>query len=493
MIAPSSGSLQVVEGGSGQFSFTVTTTGLDGVAVVPVVGVDAATLELVGPVDSSISGQYTVRLATVPGLAPGAYQGQVRFRVCADAACGTEYLAAARTFSYAVTVALADWATFQRDAGHTGFVNVQLDPAKFTTLWSWSRPAGDPEPVGGINAVATGGGRVFVSKDVYFGQGALYALNETDGTLAWTYALGPMVSQGPPAFADGRVIVPSTDASEQCTMWAVDAANGAFQFRMPSTCQWSNFFAPTPLGGSILQTSQAGAVYSFSATDGSPQWSVPAEAYDQSTPAADGRYVYQYGTAGSPSLSVFDKLNGARVASIADPFSSGFSGYSMFSAPMLGTAGDVISFSGGGFSGRAASSSEQGVSRVLVSYDVGGSRVAWRSANAYQTHPAIAGGVIYAARNSPAALDALSEVDGRVLWSWALPAGDASFHRNIVLTRNLVFVSTDANTYAIDLTTHQSVWQYPRTGMLAISAGAVLYIVTGATISDGQLVAIRLK
>lgn len=73
------------------------------------------------------------------------------------------------------------------------------------------------------------------------------------------------------------------------------------------------------------------------------------------------------------------------------------------------------------------------------------------------------------------------------------PAGDTSFHRNIVATHNLVFVSTDQNVYAIDLTTHQAVWSYPKPGMLAISSRGLLLISTGATISDGNLVAIKLQ
>jgi len=79
------------------------------------------------------------------------------------------------------------------------------------------------------------------------------------------------------------------------------------------------------------------------------------------------------------------------------------------------------------------------------------------------------------------------------LWSWTPPTADTSFHRNIVVTRNLAFVSTDANVYAIDLNTHQAVWQYGKPGMLAISAASILYIATGATVSDGNLVAIKLK
>jgi outer membrane protein assembly factor BamB len=193
------------------------------------------------------------------------------------------------------------------------------------------------------------------------------------------------------------------------------------------------------------------------------------------------------------ALNVYDSTTGVRVAAIIDPFTTRFSYYSMLSAPMLGSTGNAIVFSDNGFTGRAASSAEQYGDRVLVNYDVARQAIAWRSASAYFTHPAIANGVVYAAKNSQASLDAMAESDGRVLWSWPLPAGNTGFHRNVVVTRNLVFVSTDANVYAIDLATHQAVWSYPKPGMLAISANAMLYIATGAGISDGGLVAIKLQ
>ena len=227
------------------------------------------------------------------------------------------------------------------------------------------------DPIGGINSVATGAGKVFVTNDIYFGQASLYALDEADGSVSWTYALGEMASEGPAAFAGGTVYVPTTDPSENCVVWAVDATSGTYQFKMPSQCQWSNFFAPTVLGDTVVFTSQAGVVYDYSSADGTQRWQAPAGAYDQTTPAIDGSLVYQYGSGGSgPAMWVLDCATGAAVASIADPFASGFSGYSMFSAPMLGALGEVISFSGTGFSGRAASSSEQYESRILVSYDV---------------------------------------------------------------------------------------------------------------------------
>lgn len=495
IISSTSGSAQFVEGDAagGTLSFTVNIIGHAASGMRPVVSADSAVFATPIEIDNSIADQYTVRLVAAPNLAPGQYTGTVWFRLCADAGCAIAYPGTQQAFTYSLTVALQDWHTFQRNAAHTGFVNVKLDPAKFAQAWTWSRPAGDPEPVGGINAVATGAGRVYVSKDIYFGQGALYALKETDGSLSWTYALGEMASEGPPAFRNGAVYLPSTDPSEECNMWALDAVLGTYKFKMATACQWSNYFAPTPVSHAVLQTSQAGDTYSFGLAAGALQWSKQSGGADQTTPAADAHYVYQYGenlTGGG--LYVFDRAGGAQVGSITDPFWPGDSNYSVFSAPVVGDDGDVISFSGFGFSGRAASSSEQFESRVIVSYDIAGLAYKWRTANAYLTHPALANGVLYAARNAPAALDALSETDGHVLWSWPLPAGDSSFHRNVVVTRNLVFVSTDVNVYAIDLTTHKAVWHYPQPGMIAISAVPMLYIATGATLSDGNLVAIKL-
>jgi outer membrane protein assembly factor BamB len=487
------GAIDAQEGMAEPLSFTVAVTGTSTKPVVPVVTFDPAVFALQG-VQGSAPGTYTVRLTTVSGLAVGSSSGQIGFRLCQDAACNAPYVGTEQSFSYAVVTHLVEWGTFQRNAAHTGFIDVTLDPTKFATAWTWSRPPGDPEPIGGINAVATGEGHVFVTKDVYFGQAQLFALDEATGLASWTYAFGQMASSGPAAYAKGTVYVTTTDPGESCVTWAVDAATGTFRFKMPYGCQWSNFFAPTIAGGAVFTASQAGTIDSYAAADGARRWSLPVSAADQSTPAVDDRYAYHYGlTPTGPALNVIDAATGALAASIDDPFASGFGGYSLFSAPMLGSRGNAIAFSGSGFSGRAASSSEQFDSRVLVDYDVATRTRPWRSANSYLTHPALAKGVVYAARNGPATLDAMSEADGHVLWSWNPPAGDASFHRNIVVTRNLVFVSTDANVYAIDLGTHLPVWHYPQPGMLAISANLTLYIATGASISDGSLVAVTLK
>ena len=80
-----------------------------------------------------------------------------------------------------------------------------------------------------------------------------------------------------------------------------------------------------------------------------------------------------------------------------------------------------------------------------------------------------------------------------VLWSWVPGTDDTAFHRNVVVTKNLAFVSTNRAVYAIDLVTHQPVWSYPAPGMLAVSGSGMLYIVEGAREPTGRLIAINLK
>lgn len=488
-LAATNATPQLIEGNTGtELAVTASYSGTSDHAIVPTFQFDDAVFVQQGTIDATTPGKFVLHLRTRSGLAVGSYAGQVSFRLCQDSACATVYPGSSQTVAYAVKVALADWGTFQRNNAHNGYLHVTLDPARFAKLWSWSRPAGDPEPVGGINTVATGMGMVFVSKDIYSGQADVYALNEADGSLAWHYASGRMASEGPPAYANGAVYFATTTESEQSRLTALDAATGKYKFTMPYDSQWTAYFAPTIEGDSVLHTS--GLLSSYATADGKLNWRVPAAAYDVTTPAADATYVYQYGTANGGNLSVFERASGALVAKIGDPFFPGWSGYSEFAAPMLGTGHNVIAFSGGGFSGQAASNSEQYEQRVLVDYDVARQAIGWRTADAYQTHPALGNGVLYAATRTR--LDAIDETDGHVRWSWTLPATDMGFHRNVLVTDNLVFVSTDRAVYAIDLKTHLPVWQYGQGGNLAISGAGILYITTGVRGSDGGLVAIKL-
>jgi hypothetical protein len=84
-----------------------------------------------------------------------------------------------------------------------------------------------------------------------------------------------------------------------------------------------------------------------------------------------------------------------------------------------------------------------------------------------------------------------SETDGSLKWQWTPPlAGDTNFASEVLLTRNMAFVSTNDAIYGIDTTTHKTVFSYPTNGgaRLALSANGVLYLENG-----GPLTAINVK
>lgn len=439
------------------------------------------------------SNTFGFPLGLTQGLATAPRTGLLTVRACRDAMCTQPYANATMSVAYQLNFQRIDeWETHQRNAAHDGYVPITLDPSKFTKAWEWTRPTGS-EPIGGINAVVTSNGSVYVSTDVYFGDAKLYSLSESTGQVQWNVSFGTVPALNPPAFHDGRLYI-STTGHQNTYLWSFDASDGAFKFKSAFDGQWPHVLAPTVYGEEVYTNGGyfGGSVYAYDRLDGTRLWhGNKGGDDDMSTPAVDEDNTYYHTGA---SLVIWNRLSGEWVATIADPFATA-TGYSYHGSPMLGGRNNVVAFAGSSFSGLASASAEQYEQRVLSSFNIGSKTWEWATRDAYITQPAVANGVIYAARNRPNYLDAMDETTGKVLWSWSpMPdQGDTEFHRNIVVTRNLLFVSTNAAVYAIDLATHKPVWRYPVPGMLAISSNRTLYISSGATRSAGKLIAIRLK
>lgn len=442
-------------------------------------------------VRSSSAGNFSISLPVSSDLSAGTYSGRLEVRACRDALCADPYPGSIASVAYSLNIGrVPDWETHQGNTFHQGYVPIRLDPSRFSKAWEWSRVKDDP--IGGINPVATADGKVYVTKDVYFGEGVLYALNEVDGSEAWRVSFGQVPALNPPAVSNGRVYAAVTGSSSTA-LWGFDAATGNYLFKAPFEGQWPHELAPTVYGGQVYTGGgfYGGYTYSFSCADGSRTWAHSAGGvWDMYTPAVDEDYVYHYN---GNTLFLIDRSTGTTVATIEDPFGMN-TGYDYHGAPMIGGRNNVFTFAGGALSGRASSNVEQWTQRVFSSFNIATKTYEWSTRFPYMTAPAVAAGIIYAGRNNPMSLDAIDERDGTILWSWTPSGnGDTTFHRNIVVTRNILFVSTDKAVYALDLATRTPVWSYPEPGLLAISADRTLYIVTGARESNGKLVAVRLR
>jgi outer membrane protein assembly factor BamB len=180
----------------------------------------------------------------------------------------------------------------------------------------------------------------------------------------------------------------------------------------------------------------------------------------------DSTAVYAYT---GNALSVIDPMSGNITATVADPTFENYI-YVIGGSVVLGAPHSA-------FAAAYDNTFVNGVGNHLLHFNTSSLTLDWNVPGNYPQTPAYNAGVVYAVNNNPMQLEARSETDGSLLWSWPAPAsGDVAFKSEVLLTKNLVFVSTNLSTYAVDLTTHKPVWSYPVSGNLALSSDGVLYL-----------------
>jgi len=355
-----------------------------------------------------------------------------------------------------------EWTTYQGNARHTGYNPVAMDRAVFQELWSRT------VSTAALNPVTAGDGKVFVTTNAYFGVQDAKALDARTGTELWTRNFGNIHSVHPPAYGNGTVYL-QTGGHEDSFLWGLDASNGSVRFQSPYLNQWSRYFAPTIVGASVyVAGGYYGGMYAFSATEGVQRWFASLNQYDQFTPAVSDGLVYAYTGSYQPKLTVADAATGAIVYEIADP---GFvwDGWSMNTAPTLGGASNVLATNG----------------RRLISFDLQSRSIGYALTSNFRGQVTVANGVVYVVNGTQ--VEARNESDGSFLWSWAPPEGQPV--APMIATKNLLLVSTAANTYAVDLASRTQVWSYPAAGHLTLSAQGILFIAQ----SSGRLTAVSMR
>ncbi|MBA5638579.1 PQQ-binding-like beta-propeller repeat protein [Duganella sp. LX20W] len=458
-----------------------TTTFVGVVYVKPQADSDIITSAQVTP---NSDGSIALAVATSASAAPGHYAGNITVNVCKDTNCAAQLEGAPFKVPYAIDVVspnggvttsnlaplatlggAGDWSGYQANAAHTGMVPVTLNPSAFSLRWKYEAPAVSGRQMV-ISDIASGNGHLYFSTGSYYDASAqghlLFVLNERDGSQAWTHDFGDLkyATTNPPAYANGKVYL-SAGSQESTTMFAFDANSGAPVFSTPINSQWSHYRAPVAFGDSIyMGGGYYGGMYAFDAASGAQQWFVDADIIFDWAPAVDAGHAYLY-VGGRPRI--FDRLSGA----LTNPSSAPDVGGLASSTPLLGAPNNLI------------------VSRTsgLTDYDTAALAVRWTVAANFHDGAAYDRGVIYALRLNPVILEARNEGDGSLAWSWTAPAAAQDPGSNVVLTNNLVFVSANGATYAVDRSTHAAVWTYPFSGQLSLSSNGILYINGGTSIA----------
>lgn len=456
------GLIRATAGVASSHTFEVRYTGTAGY---PDVHHDVSGLEAETVIETLGAGRYRVTLRTDDRVSEGLRHGTIAVRMCTETPCLNPIPGAKTQKRLSVHLGWAtgpDWAGYQGNAAHDGHVGIAVDPRRITGAWTWD--AGTSASITNATQVATSGNLGFFPMHWKSSQ-KLVALDLRTGKTAWTEDFLQAFSLNPAATSGNRVYI-TTTGHEETFLWSFDALDGTLRSRSSFSVQWSRVLAPTIADGVAYVNGgffQKG-VYAFDADDGLPLWSMFSDDNDETTPAvADGRVYYYDGY----RLKVYDAFDGTDQLTIEDPLEPDWSGYTYQAAPMLGSVDHVVAPSGNDFY----------QDRRLVNYapSLGSSR--WVSTRSYLAVPAVNDGVIYAASNNPLSFDAIDEASGALISSWVPGTHAGSFIGNIVLTRNLAFVSTSTATYAIDRATFQPVWSTPVSGSLSISGTGMLLIV----------------
>jgi hypothetical protein len=257
-------------------------------------------------------------------------------------------------------------------------------------------------------------------------------------------------------------------AQDSTYMFAFDAATGSVRFKAPMSSQWENYLAPVALSDAVYTNAGTyGGLYAFTTTGEQMFFASQLEQQSMWSPAVDANSVYVY----DGNLSVFDRKTGQLQVSIKDANFNNYI-YQINGAPVLGANGNVFAanyanaFLFGGTTGNE-----------LLKFNAAKGYIDWRVKGNYPLTPAYADGVLYAPNTTPYRVEARAEADGALLWSWVPgQASETGWNGEPIVTKNLLFVSSNKATYAIDLHTYKAVWSYPMGGRLALSRSGILYI-----------------
>lgn len=408
---------------------------------------------------------YEFTLTTSPTLTTGHYAGSVEIRACVDKDCSAAYPVTTMSLPYTVDVkalstltaltrwpGVADWQNARRNAERSSYVPVTLDVSKFSRRWKSVVPGIDSYTI----PIVISADHVFVTS----GR-TLYALKESDGSVDWRRDFDIGYPYNPTGSGD-MVYVEMGSGNGSYTLHGLNAYTGKTGWSSTSLIP-ADYMQPLLSSGKLLHAISQGGNSGVQAVDplnGAPLWFARMK-----SPAVQGNTMFSF----DQGLAVADAATGTLQKKIAtDALIWNGRQYPYYLEPVAGAAGSVF-----------------GITRVdnintpksLVNFNLAQNKVAWSKTGNYGDNFAYAEGVVYVINESTLMLEARAESDGALLWDWKVPSTQLAIGgTDILVTKNLVFVSYNQFTYALDLVTHKVVWQEPGAGLLSMSSNGVLYI-----------------
>ncbi len=339
----------------------------------------------------------------------------------------------------------AGWSTWGYDVAHTGYNRYDPGGSFYTLAWTadLAMPAHQVSVVDGV--VVASGAPGYVS---------VLALDAETGTQLWKRDFYSPNGLGAPSIANGQVYFQHSNHSNSA-LYCVGLYDGVTRWKAPFSVQWESFLAPLIVKNrAYIKGGYYGGMYGFNAVDGRYLWYqyLPQESsFSVWIPSFANNVLYTH---------AYDKLR-AHSVDTGEVLWEYNPRYYNTHTPVISNNRLYLY------------DSEQN----LQAYDVNQRKVVWTAQGAT---PTTDGQVAYAVYQG--IMKAYAAEDGTLLWQYTGIEG-ADFP---IIAGNYLYVATDSQTYILDRTTHELVWETDLGGHLTVGNG-FLYIAR----SDNTLYAYR--
>jgi len=345
----------------------------------------------------------------------------------------TARLLAACTVAFGAATPFADaaeWATYQGDMGHTGFVPETLLATQTDLLWS-----ANPQPRG-VGGIVVSDGLVITTpmqSPAYQPHEPVVVQDATTGLTLWSVDF-PDASVTPVTVEGGAMYFqtsykPISIFAPYVYSYALD---GTKLWKTPYASRGARYLAPAVADGSVFAGGgESGGIYSFDAVTGAENWftSLPQAEFWSPT-WWRGKIVVN-----TKELDVLDESTGTRQITLGDPNAAAFHHPAVMVFPPYAYV---------------MKDSE------IRAYDLNTQTLAWSrtiwNAGEFWSEMASDGNELFIIDNGM--LTSVDPSTGALLWYWRPSLPNTSVNSNVIVTLSHVIVSNMQHTYMINRYTH---------------------------------------
>lgn len=381
------------------------------------------------------------------------------------------------------------WTSVQGNPAHTGYVNIEIDPAKLHQLWIKQLYKNDQRMDEGPSI---GGAIITTNQLAYFdvnyhyfvpaltgkvtsaGERQLLAVDQNTGKIMWKLKRDPSMDYTSLAY-DNHKILSFREIADDVGVDVIQPATGAIDFTIPlprGNYHTDGFLADQGKMYPSYYHYRNSSHYQLDSTTGKIDWTAPLAndvGFTQEVAVTTPAYIVYSKEDG---ISVYDKKTGQFTFDIksANFYKHQFVTYHQ-PAPVYDAANNVVyeTF-------RYAPYGEA----VVAAFDLTAKKIKWVSAlHTGFGFLALADHELFVESGSGGAvgnsLQSMDPATGNINWTWTPDNNEKLYARSFPLvTANLVFVQGQKKTYAISRTTHQKVWETDITGKMALGDHTLL-------------------